>query len=84
MQNLLLPKNHPRWTLKWSIWFHIIVLDIDECRDQLDDCSTLQRCRNIDGSYECIDDDGKVINNNEDKCPPGYRYNNNKYVCDGK
>ena len=40
-----------------KIYYHIIV-DIDECSVNTDNCDINARCNNTDGSYICVCNDG--------------------------
>lgn len=43
-------------------------LDVDECTEKLDNCTTNQECKNTEGSFKCT-------------CIPGYEMNNDSLLC---
>ena len=43
----------------------LLMLDMDECDLDLDDCDAHAVCNNIESSFECICQDGYVMDSNE-------------------
>ena len=64
------------------------VVDIDECARGIHECEAHEECINEEGSYFCDDPNFEPETDISDpvdvKCPPGYKFNYDKLVCDGK
>lgn len=55
----------------------ILLLDIDECMLNVDNCGSNSACQNTIGSYICIRAPVET-------CPPGYRFDDYQQICSGK
>ena len=49
----------------------VIILDVDECRENRHNCSNLEECQNTVGGFHC-------------NCKPGYQRNNTTGNCEGR
>ncbi|KAJ8928539.1 hypothetical protein NQ314_018915 [Rhamnusium bicolor] len=61
--------------------------NIDECLLNLHDCTPNEICLNEVGTFSCYESSFPEDETNVDfdkKCPPGYKFNFEKLLCDGK
>lgn len=69
-----------------SIHDLLYFLDIDECELGTHTCKRNETCINMQGDYECYDDNKPIIDdydNFNSVCPEGYKFNSELKVCDG-